>query len=632
MSATNRTIDRAMTDNWHWCWPSPGPTPVNQSLDAEIFDGDKVPLSETIVREAIQNSLDARLETDGTAVHVRISFHEEVDGPQIKFLKEAMDYRQQAGLFVPPEWDVGKVRWMNIEDFESSGLRGPVDKRTGDFWNYWLNFGLSNKAVNSRGGRGIGRVTFLIASTVSTVIGFTRRHEDKEEHACGMAVLKAGDYNSDFRSTHAYLAEKESGPVYKLHDSNKFKNDLRDAFGFRQDIEKSDDSGLSLAIPYPNEKLTEGGIIASVIEHFGPAVLSGILKVTVSEETLDNNSLPSLAKQYGSDFSNPALIEDPNRYIGLLHATTTDTPSRSLTLIEAKKESLAEHANEEPVLSILNDLEDDKTVVFDIEFPLTGIQGKTQSRITCVAMKTPGKVTSIDMFFRDGMYLPLVRSRTPRGYDMLLFAEDPALSDYLNLCEGKAHLDLLENAEVRQKLKSKGCKVTVKRLVKNLPDAIRLLFVPEVSEPDATVFADMFSVPIDDKPKRQKSPGKPKPGKPVDPPPVVTKRISPFEVNEIQGGFQVKANSEYTDWPASMRMKIAYADGARNPKWNKLDFDLGKMSRKETGCEEIRTINNYLYATLCDKDFLIEVSGFDDNRELDTQVRKMKNPEATDDA
>ena len=69
--------------------------------------------------------------------------------------------------------------------------------RTSDFWNYWLNFGISNKDGSGRGGRGIGRVTFLIASRLQSVIGYTRRSTDGTSAICGMSVLRAKEDDRD---------------------------------------------------------------------------------------------------------------------------------------------------------------------------------------------------------------------------------------------------------------------------------------------------------------------------------------------------------------------------------------------------------------------------------------------------
>src|SRR6056297_2303126 len=185
------------THSWSWIWPSVGATPIHQGLDSEMFDRTDYPYSETFVREAIQNSLDARLDPS-KPVFVNFTFHSEGIGPRRACLEQVMAHRMKAGLEIPQEWNNGNVRWLLVEDFNSKGLGGSLTSRTSDFWNYWLNFGLSNKDGSGRGGRGIGRVTFLIASRLQSVVGYTRRNADGEHAVCGMAVLRAMEDGDNF--------------------------------------------------------------------------------------------------------------------------------------------------------------------------------------------------------------------------------------------------------------------------------------------------------------------------------------------------------------------------------------------------------------------------------------------------
>ena len=180
----------ASAESWSWIWPSVGATPINQGLDSEMFDRTDYPYSETFVCEAIQNSLDARLDQSKPVI-MKFTFHADGIGPRRPFLEQVMANRKAAGLDIPHEWGNGHVRWLVVEDFNSKGLGGSLTSRTSDFWNYWLNFGISNKDGSGRGGRGIGRVTFLIASRLQSVIGYTRRHPEGSSAICGMSVLRA---------------------------------------------------------------------------------------------------------------------------------------------------------------------------------------------------------------------------------------------------------------------------------------------------------------------------------------------------------------------------------------------------------------------------------------------------------
>jgi len=199
------------------------------------------------------------------------------------------------------------------------------------------------------------------------------------------------------------------------------------------------------------------------------------------------------------------------------------------------------------------------------------------------------------------------------------------------LCEGKAHLDLLENHEVRAKLKAMGCKVTERRFVKALPDTLRLLFVPEVSEPDASVFSDIFSVPLDDAPRRSRQ-GRLGAKNDAPKPPNVLRKPSPFVVSDTPGGFRVVANAQFTEWPLALKMTFAYADGSKNPKWSKYDFDVAFLRIEHEGCELHKMVDNYISARSCNRDFRIEVSGFDINREIDIRIHRARKPATEDHA
>lgn len=230
-----------------WQWPDTGPNPVNYGLDTEIFDSERFPHAQTFVREAIQNSLDARDDMTKPVV-VRFAFHSDVLGTRKALLSDLIEKKKASGLAWPDEWNKGKISWLIVEDSNSTGLRGDLQSRTSDFWNYWLNFGITNKSGSGRGGRGIGRITFLIASGISTVIGVTRRGDDGQLAACGMSLLKPVEIGGEFKSSYAYLAKQPGRSIYQLYDDDAFRVDLVDAFEIA-DYVGDKTTGLSLVIP-----------------------------------------------------------------------------------------------------------------------------------------------------------------------------------------------------------------------------------------------------------------------------------------------------------------------------------------------------------------------------------------------
>jgi hypothetical protein len=601
-----------------WQWPAIGATPVSQGLDSEIFDTKEVPHIQTFVREAIQNSLDARRRDNTAPVRVKFTFGEGPLADRARLLSDLAPQKARCGLPWPDAWAQNRMSWLTVEDSNTTGLEGDVTRRKSDFWNYWLNFGVSNKGGSGRGGRGIGRVTFLIASEISAVIGLTRRSSDKAMLACGMSVMRLMEDGDDYRCSYAYLAEKERGNIYTLHSTPEFYAAISDGFGVNP-YTSPDASGFSLIIPYPRTEITPDGILAAAIEHFGPAILDGTLIVEVNSTVLEQVTIDAAAMRLKDHFSAPALQQDPRRVLDLMRDATGPADFR----IDVTNASggLMGALEDEVRATIRQQFEQKSQVAIDLGVPLKRTGMSSVSRVRTVMRRTPFEKRAADFFFRGGMSLPKVTARRPADIDLIVQAADGELVTYLNCCEGKAHLDLTEHQEVRDKLKESGFEVTFaeKRLVRHLMDDLRAIVLPDPDKPDASIFARYFAVP------KQPSPVGPKktPKKPtttvvvVDPP---DPRIPALIVDTLDAGFRVRANPAFIGWPLAVRIEVAYADGSARPGWSRFDFRLSDLVISSSGCASPRMKDNVLSINDCGAGFIIDVTGFDANRELVTLV------------
>lgn len=618
-----RPPHEAAAASWKWIWPVVGAGPITQGLDTEMFDRVDYPYSETFVREAIQNTLDARLDIARPAI-ISFRFHRAGVSAVRPFLQGAVGFRQRAGFQIPEEWQQGTVDWLTIEDFNARGLDGDLNRRMSNFWNYWLNFGVSNKDGSGRGGRGIGRVTFLIASRIQTVIGLTRRSADGRTVACGMCVLKLFEDGGHFRTTHAYLASDEdaANSIFVPYASDEFHHGLEKAFSFAGYRQPPHTSGLALAIPYPHQELTPEGILASAVEHFAPAIMNRSLIVRVDDEQLDHDTIADIADRVADDIHAEPIREDVQRYLGMIaRAQSDDLADIAVTGIGAGLKGIREQS---PAAALQAAVEAGETVAVRIRLPLER-RGRTGIvNLKAVVARAPAGKTPIDRLYREGMSLPDVKARNPGDLDAIIIVDDPDLATYLNFCEGKAHLDLLESTEVRTKLREQGYNTNfaVKRFVKNLPVELRNYLTPEITEPDANVFDAWFSVPSEE-PGRNTGKGpkrKDQPPKPDDPPEPKTPALV---VDTLADGFRVRGNPKFTAWPVNFTMTIAYADGSRKPAWTPFDFSPSDLKTSHSGCD-ITFEKNRIEGTGCGPDFSVEVTGFDANRELDTRIRAWK--------
>jgi hypothetical protein len=523
-------------------------------------------------------------------------------------------------LQITPDWEGGVGKWLLVEDFNSRGLGGDLDDRSSDFCNYWLNFGLSNKDGTQRGGRGIGRVTFLIASKIQTVIGYTTRHADGITAACGMSVLRAQPDGKRFRSTHAYMADSEHESVLKIHGGN-IHAELRNAFRLKG-YDGEHKSGLAIVIPYPHDELDGDGILAATIEHFAPAVMSGALVVNVDGSRLDNESIPVVAGRISHRFRAECLKQDVAGYLQMIRTGLSAAPA-SLKA-SGSPIALEEASTGELAKTLQAQLQASETVVLQIALPLERERKLAEVSLRAVIRKTPDGGTPVDRLFREGMSLPDVRAKNPGELDLVILVEDGELATYLNFCEGKAHLDLLKSKETKTKLEARGYTGSVLRVrnfVKELPLKLRQLLTPDVTEADATVFESFFSIPSDKPGKKSGAKGIVPPPPPPPPPP--PRKPSPFLVESLTDGLRVRANPEFVEWPVNVSISVAYADGSRRPDWSEYDFRLETLPVEHDNCE-ITLQENRVLAINCGPKSRVQITGFDIRRELDTRIRAWK--------
>lgn len=607
---------------WKWQWPHVGANPTTEGVDSEMFDRTDYPYSDTFVREAIQNSLDARLDTSKPA-RIRFAFHAGEVGSRRAFLEDVFKFREKAGLALPQDWKNGRIKWLTIEDFNTKGLAGSLTNRLEDFWGYWLNFGRSNKDGTGRGGRGIGRITFLIASQTRTVLGLTRRNSDGLSAACGMSILKIMADGDDLRSTHAYLAAGQKGAIFDLHDSIEFKSGMVSAFNFQGYQRADQTSGLALAIMYPHEELTKNGILASAIEHFAPAIMNQSLIVEVDETVLAKDNIQEVASGICSEIRTDAIKQGVERYIDLIN----EGLNGQVTAIDVAdpKAGLGPLRGSQIAKRLQTDADAGKTIALQLKFALERSGVTKQVSLRAVISRTPPGKPAVDRLFREGMSLPEVKAKSSGEFDLIVLVDDVDLATYLNFCEGKAHLDLLESKEIKAKLDEQGYlgRYAIKRFVKSLPAELRTLMTPDVAEPDTHVFDEFFAVEGDDQGKGAGGRAKKKDVPPEPPPPPPPPKPPAFKIERMSNGFRASANPAFGSWPISVAITMAYADGTRSPKWSEFDFKPSDLRWSGNGCQ-VTFEKNRLQATNCGPDSVIEVVGFDTRRELDTRIRTWK--------
>ena len=250
--------------------------------------------------------------------------------------------------------------------------------------------------------------------------------------------------------------------------------------------------------------------------------MSSTLQLNVDGRLLDAASIEEIALDVSEQFNDKAIQNDVGRYLGLIQSVLSEAEPRKTALTRSHKSELEVLRTTAPIETMRKRLAAEESVVLEVEFPLERQGKETNVRFKAVLAATPPGQKPIDRLFREGMSLPDVRSKNPGELDMLLLVDDGLLATYLNFCEGKAHLDLLESKDIRLKLEDNGFSggPRAKRFIKALPTELRLLLTPDITAPDAHVFDSFFSKPTD-------SPGKKNPDGDIDPPPLLLRHHRP---------------------------------------------------------------------------------------------------------
>ncbi|MCS7070133.1 MAG: hypothetical protein NZM00_01395, partial [Anaerolinea sp.] len=164
-------------------------------VQTEFFTSDNV---QALVRETIQNSLDARL---SPAQPVRVRFGFVTVGPRdyLPYLYGLIPHLEatlrERGL---PDFSQ-PLKFLIVEDFNTRGLTGDPSVDTdeqaedNDFYYFWRNVGRTEKREDVRGRWGLGKAVFHKVSRINTFFGVTLPHGAQRMALLGLSVLRSHD-------------------------------------------------------------------------------------------------------------------------------------------------------------------------------------------------------------------------------------------------------------------------------------------------------------------------------------------------------------------------------------------------------------------------------------------------------
>jgi hypothetical protein len=577
------------------------------------FNNDDVELVDALVREALQNSLDARV--NGDVVQVRFSLHQP-SAAEAESLRSFLDVeelrtRLQACSLLPEGLDLNQPKLLVVEDFGTTGLTGSWnswDKQP--FSDFWRRMGKSHKAGKSLGRWGLGKLVFSSSSNARVFYGLTVQREDASKALLmGQAVLTNHDLHGERFDSHGfYCVLGDKGLQLPLTDRQELER-----FSSACGLTRVDQPGLSIVVPYVQSTVTEQRIIQATLRNYFFPILLGRLVVTVGSDTIDASSFASLAKaQGGPRFANGLLAQ----FITCMREVRN-----------GDVQPLALKANWHGV-GIAGALGDDVKALRDrfqkgeclsLRVPLLLKQkngAELSSTFDLFLQKTAAE--SDTLFVRDTIVLP-AEAKYFRGQHVLaaLVADDKHICTFLGDAENPAHTSWSATTEkVMAEWRNPSARLKeVRGALQQFYDEI--VSSLEIFEPNALI--DFFSAKSDVGARGMRPKG------PIVRPTTIGKpkaKDKAYRLVRLKGGFAIRPTALLTpdQLPLVIRVRAAYDVLRGNPfsKHDPLDFDFSNDELDIVSKDAAVTSQgpNTLVIKVNARDFDVAVSGFDVKRDL----------------
>ena len=611
-------------------------------IEAEFFSTEALgSLADALVREAIQNALDARL--PGHQLRFRVLFPPPaamLEGERKqRYLRELPEhlYANRSGLTKLPNPDE-PLDFIVIEDFGTRGLQGDphqsededIDAAAArnDFYYFWRNIGRSRKHASELGRWGLGKTVFPAASRINSFFAVAIRDDDRRSVLMGQSVLKIHKFGGQRYYPYGYFGHFDNDFALPIEEPALLNDFCRDF-----QIAREHEPGLSVIVPFPDAELTPQTVISSIIHHYFVPIISGDILVEVihggRSERLDAGTLSAyLSRVSSSDGSQIQRLVELTRW-GI------DLPREQYVRLDAPPETAAPRWNDNclstAALAALRDaFNAGQPIAVTVPVwvkPATG--SPIQSQFDVYLERDDGLGRTDEHFVRDGITIAGVRGGIPKGIRALVIVCDRPLAELLGDSENPAHTEWQERSP-KFKDRYRHGPFTL-RYVKNTPREIVRALIRPVQGRDHELLHHLFAldIPTEDTVKdprkgREDKPGTEDTGTSGGVNMVGKNRF--FQLQKLHGGFRLAGTGNGSDQavPRKAAVWVAYEVRRGNPfrQYQRPDFELDNppIEMQTEHAEVTRCRGNILVIRIRDPRFSVIVKGFDVHRDIRLRV------------
>jgi len=620
-----------------WVFPETGPYQVQgRDLSEDNFAQEDRTSLEILMREALQNPLDARERNNTGAVKVRISVLQpgHFDAEYLAgILNDDYGKRLEAAGGDPlPDFTTSAV--LVLEDFGTTGLEGNWNEQNADGpnenWNaFWFREGEGAKStVGSNGRAGQGKITYYRTGAARAVFGFTVRKSDGAKLLMGRSAFRrVYPYDGKKYLRHSFWCTGKDQPLPTTDDAAIMA--FRKAFA----LTRLSEPGLSLVIPFPVDFDAEQAIRTIITDFYYP-IARGSLEISIGKMDIAKGKVDAVADQLlPDDVAREKRSAFSKGFRGLV---------RDVIDVEAKGARLVQLR---PGWDRTPKLKEDVLPSGALGLLRTALDKGERISVRCPVTIRPKKGASVQSWFDVHLEVPEELERVEEAYirrDLLIGSENHlAASAYLQKARGLTLVSepqlsaFLADAEEPTHLKWNGSRPRLSegysnpqatlRAVRNAAPRLLALISNELVKRDTKALAKYFTHAAEDGSRHVG--GGTKPGgkeitEIVELPESVRK---PFRIATGADRIRVVPNGAAAPMPANLPMscilEVAYEGLDQDPfrAYDPFDFDLADNTAhaiKATGANITDRRGNRIWFDVTVPQFELEVPGFDPNIRL----------------
>ena len=589
------------------------------------------------IREAVQNSLDAKRPRVKSPVRVRIF----ISGEKAALLGDKAEryfsggwdhfHAEGCGLREAPKSDES-CRFVVYEDSGTTGLTGDVSQYhevpgvRNPFYYFFRAEGQSNKTDGGRGRWGLGKFVFPRSSRIRSFFGVTVRHDDKKRVLVGQSILRSHHVGEKTFTPDGWFGKKPdrneaSLPVTDQRFINKFAADFR--------LKRAYDPGLSLVVPFCDERWTASAVMEAIVQDYFYPILRNDLIVTVedadSKTVLDAQSLQAIGSKLRPDLQlmlRPLIdlttwalkqpLQDSLILLPDSHQTSTMTPEQVSQKLVANQ--LRQAFQEQGRVTV--------RIPVTVQ---TTVGPPRPTHFDAFIERAEGSLQKRPMFIRDGIVIADVRTRPTRDVNAIVSITDQPLTAFLGDAENPAHTEWSEESSHFKGKYLNGAATL--RQIRNSVAALCQTLTESADDKDPVLLLDVFSTRTTNG----------QAGLPVNFPAMSSKSAHSsllrlkalsarpaqarlFGVSSRKGGFRVASRAKSGQICAPLDVFVAYDRRGGSPlrKYVATDFQLDHdpiLIKSHNAIVQVLE-PNHLIIYPQHPDFDVIVTGFDVNRDL----------------